>query len=128
MQVDFPAIPISDDMLWGEGTDFSPAYYWPFGELLVNFYKLARRNLLDWPITNPRQWKDLIIVKKTMADVFEKLSADDRVIIAEQYEWFLDKSQIIDWKAAAEYKQPTFECSGHSILQSLTALEAAKVF
>ena len=128
MQVDFPAIPISDDMLWGEGTDFAPAYYWPFGELLVNFYKLARRNLLDWPIQNPRQWRDLIIVKKTMADVFEKLSADDKAVIAEQYEWFLSKDGIIDWKAAAEYKKPEFECLGENIKKSLEIIEAEKVF
>jgi hypothetical protein len=126
MQIDFE--PISDDMLWGENVDFSPAYYWPFGELLVNFYKLARRNCIDWPINNPRQWKDFELVKKTMADVFKKLAADDRAVIAEQYEWFLGKDGIIDWQAAAEFKQPTFECLGNSVLSSLTALEAAKVF
>ena len=63
-----------------------------------------------------------------MADVFQKLSADDRAVIAEQYEWFLSKDGIIDWKAAAEYKKPEFECLGGNIQKSLEIIEAEKVF
>ncbi|MDD5328062.1 MAG: hypothetical protein PHY02_09680 [Phycisphaerae bacterium] len=111
--------PISDEELYGEKPEFEAAFYWPFGTLLANFYKLAKRNGIDWPLRSRYDWQSLEKVKAAMEFVFKRLPACDKDFIKSDYNWFLDKSKIIDWKGVVEYKEPTINVSGSRILDEL---------
>jgi len=90
-------IPIGDEELWGDPNvaQIEQCYVWPFGELLANLYKLARKNRIVWPLEN---YRDLDRVLAVMRATFAKLSADDKALIEEDYFWFLEKCKIITWR------------------------------
>jgi len=114
--------PISDEELYGERPEFEAAFYWPFGQLLANFYKLAKRNGIDWNLKSQYEWQNLEQVCAAMDYVYRRLPQCDKDFIKSDYNWFLDKSKIIDWKAATEYKEPTINVSGSEILKELDPL------
>jgi hypothetical protein len=89
--------PIQDEIVFGspDARIIEQCYYWPFGELLANFYKLARRNAILFPVTN---FYDLKNVTDAMHYVFKKLPADDSRIITEDYLWFLEISKVVAWQ------------------------------
>jgi len=98
-QIDFK--PLDDETLYGENPGWQPAFYWPFGELLANFWKLAKRNLIGWPLNADWQWKNIEQVKDAMQLVYSKLPQNERQFIAEDYLWFVNHTEF-DWKQAAE--------------------------
>ncbi len=92
-------IPISDEELWGypDAREIENCYYWPFGQLLANFYKLAKKNLIKWPVLDVH---DLRQVTEAMEKVFTRLQGSDIELVEDDYQWFLDKSKIISWQPA----------------------------
>jgi hypothetical protein len=93
--IDFEPIP--DEIVFGspDAKIIEQCYYWPFGELLANFYKLASRNGILFPVSDFCSLKEVTVA---MHEIFKKLPADGRKIIAEDYRWFLEMSKIIDWQ------------------------------
>ncbi len=68
LEIDFNEIqiPIGDEDLWGrpDSREIENAFHWPFGTLLANFYKLAKRNGIDWPLRSRDDWQGVVDYKE----------------------------------------------------------------
>lgn len=69
------------------------------------FYCLALDYQFKWASYWPDRWNDLPWIKRAMAHTYVRLNPDDKEIVREEYEAFLENDKVCDWQAMAN---PTF--------------------
>ena len=70
-------------------------------ELVWVLYCLALDYQFKWASYWPDRWEDFPWVKRAMAHTYARLNAEDKEILREGYEAFLENDKVCNWQAIA---------------------------